>query len=49
MDEIDRTKLWYHTNLDVFLNQWFADYDKARAALESGGAFISLSETLFRL
>jgi hypothetical protein len=28
MDEIDRAKLWYHTNLDVFLNQWFADYDR---------------------
>jgi len=40
MDEIDRTKLWYQTNLDVFLNQWFADYDQARAARESGGGFL---------
>ena len=40
MVEIDPTKLWYHTNLDVFLNQWFADYDQARAALESGGGFL---------
>ena len=38
--EIDHTKLWYQTSLDVFLNQWFADYDKARAALESGGGFL---------
>lgn len=40
MTEIDRTKLWYQPNLDVFLNQWFADYDAARAALDSGGGFL---------
>lgn len=37
MVEIDQTKLWYHPNLDVFLNRWFADYDQARAALEAEG------------
>jgi hypothetical protein len=40
MAEIDQTKLWYQPNLDVFLNQWFADYDAARAALDSEGGFL---------
>jgi hypothetical protein len=40
MTEIDRTKLWYQPNLDVFLNRWFADYDAARAALDSEGGFL---------
>jgi hypothetical protein len=40
MAEIDQTKLWYHPNLDVFLNRWFADYDTARAALDSAGGFL---------
>jgi hypothetical protein len=40
MTELDRTKLWYHPNLDVFLNRWFADYDAARAALDSEGGFL---------
>jgi len=38
--EIDQAKLWYQTNLDVFLNQWFADYDAARAALDREGGFL---------
>ncbi len=40
MAEIDQTRLWYHPNLDVFLNRWFADYDAARAALDSDGGFL---------
>ena len=40
MTEIDKAKLWYQPNLDVFLNRWFADYDEARAALESEGGFL---------
>ena len=40
MTEIDEAKLWYHPNLDVFLNRWFADYDLARAALESDGGYL---------
>jgi len=40
MDEIDRTKLWYQPTLDVFLNRWFADYEAARASLESEGGFL---------
>lgn len=40
MTEIDPAKLWYHTNLDVFLNRWFSDYDDARRALESEGGFL---------
>lgn len=38
--EIDQSKLWYHPNLDVFLNRWFADYHAARAALDSEGGFL---------
>jgi hypothetical protein len=34
MAEMDPAKLWYHTNLDVFLNHWFSNYDEARAASE---------------
>jgi hypothetical protein len=40
MAEIDQTKLWYHPNLDVFLNRWFANYDAARASLDSEGGFL---------
>jgi len=40
MTDIDRSKLWYHPNLDVFLNRWFADYEQARASLESEGGFL---------
>ncbi|HSQ24726.1 MAG TPA: hypothetical protein VLN44_09950 [Pyrinomonadaceae bacterium] len=40
MAEIDQTKLWYQPNLDVFLNRWFADYEAARAALDSEGGFL---------
>lgn len=40
MSEIDRAKLWYQPNLDVFLNQWFADYDAGRAALDTSGGFL---------
>lgn len=42
MTEIDPDKLWYHTNLDVFLNRWFSNYADARSALESEGGFFLL-------
>ena len=40
MNEIDPAKLWYQTNLDVFLNRWFANYEEARQSLESEGGFL---------
>ena len=40
MDELDQSKLWYETDLDVFLNRWYANYDEARAALERHGGFL---------
>lgn len=40
MAEIDHRKLWYQSNLDVFLNRWFADYDSARASLDSEGGYL---------
>jgi hypothetical protein len=40
MDEIDQNTLWYQTNLDIFLNRWFAHYDQARSCLESEGGFL---------
>lgn len=39
MDEGADT-LWYQTNLDVFLNRWFSDYEEARRSLESEGGFL---------
>jgi hypothetical protein len=38
--EIDKAKLWYQTNLDMFLNRWYANYDDARKALENHGGFL---------
>ena len=40
MKELDQTKLWYQTNLDIFLNRWFADYDEARRSRETHGGFL---------
>jgi hypothetical protein len=40
MIDSDSDKLWYQSNLDVFLNQWFSSYEAARQALESGGGFL---------
>jgi hypothetical protein len=40
MIESNSDKLWYQPNLDVFLNRWFANYEEARQALESGGGFL---------
>jgi hypothetical protein len=40
MNEIDMSTLWYQTNLDIFLNRWFANYDDARHARESEGGFL---------
>ena|SRR5437762_11889156 len=40
MTETDSDKLWYQTNLDIFLNRWFANYDQAREALDDQGGFL---------
>ena len=47
MAEMDPTKLWYQTNLDVFLNHWFANYEEARASLEHRGGFLLPYQTHF--
>ena len=47
MAETETSKLWYETNLDVFLNQWFANYDEARASLEHHGGFLLPYRTHF--
>ena len=40
MKEFDPDTLWYQSNLDIFLNRWFADYEKAQAARETDGGFL---------
>jgi len=40
MTDPDPDKLWYQPNLDVFLNQWFSNYEEARRALGSGDGFL---------
>jgi len=40
MAESDQSKLWYQTNLDIFLNRWFSNYDDARKALREHGGFL---------
>jgi hypothetical protein len=40
MTDPNSDKLWYQPNLDGFLNRWFANYEDARQALESGGGFL---------
>jgi len=40
MNQTDTTELWYETNLDVFLNQWYANYDEARQSLQHHGGFL---------
>jgi hypothetical protein len=40
MGEIDRGKLWYQTNLDIFLNRWFSNYEEARRALDDDGGYL---------
>jgi hypothetical protein len=40
MSEVETSKLWYHPNLDVFLNRWFSSYEAARRSLESEGGFL---------
>ena len=47
MAEIDPTKLWYETKLDVFLNHWFSNYDEARASREHHGGFLLPYQTHF--
>jgi hypothetical protein len=40
MDQPDEQTLWYHANLDVFLNHWFSNYEEARNAREREGGFL---------
>ena len=40
MSDVDIRKVWYHPNLDVFLNRWFSSYEAARRSLESDGGFL---------
>ena len=40
MNEADVDTLWYQTDLDVFLNRWYSDYEEARAARDSSGGFL---------
>jgi len=40
MNEIDISTLWYQTNLDIFLNRWFSNYDDAKRARETEGGFL---------
>jgi hypothetical protein len=40
MNELDQSKLWYQTDLDVFLNRWYANYEDARQSLERDGGFL---------
>jgi hypothetical protein len=40
LNEADVDTLWYQTNLDVFLNRWYSNYEDARRARESDGGFL---------
>lgn len=40
MEKSRASELWYETNLDVFLNRWYANYGQARAGLEKHGGFL---------
>ena len=37
---MEKNETWYQTNLDIFLNRWFANYEAARQALEEHGEFL---------
>ena len=40
MDQANVDTLWYQSNLAVFLNQWFSNYEDARRARESDGGLL---------
>ena len=40
MSDLDPEKLWYQTNLDVFLNRWYSNYEEARQSLDRHGGFL---------
>jgi hypothetical protein len=40
MNEANVDTLWYQTNLDVFLNRWYSNYEEARLERESSGGFL---------
>jgi hypothetical protein len=33
-------KLWYETNLDVFLNRWYSNYEEAQRSLDHDGGYL---------
>ena len=40
MEPIKEAELWYQSDLDIFLNRWFPNYEAARKALEEGGGYL---------
>ncbi|MEK6335991.1 MAG: hypothetical protein AABM67_13765 [Acidobacteriota bacterium] len=40
MAEAEQDTLWYHPDLDVFLNRWYANYEEAQQARERHGGFL---------
>lgn len=40
MSETNVDTLWYQSDLDVFLNRWYSNYEEARAERESSGGFL---------
>lgn len=40
MNETNVDTLWYQSDLDVFLNRWYSNYEEARAERESSGGFL---------
>ncbi len=40
MPESKPDELWYQTNLDVFLNRWFPNYEDARNDRETHGGYL---------
>lgn len=40
MSHNEAETLWYQSNLDVFLNRWFANYEEARASREGEGGYL---------
>jgi hypothetical protein len=40
MSEHDPSKLWYETNLDVFLNRWYSNYEEAQRSLDRHSGYL---------
>jgi hypothetical protein len=45
MNEAGVDTLWYQTNLDVFLNRWYSNYEEAHAERENSGGFLLTLQT----